>query len=443
MMGTDSGVQDDQLLWLSSPEHHVQCQWTVLKVAALGTEPAGPRYQKYGVKPEVANRVAAELGASNLALDVFSSGTSAHLRVCEKYCSAQDSAWRYHWSLHEGLMPIHRTRVDIPRAVANVSKDRTKAVFVVPMGCTEEESTRDWVASLNNMTLNKVVLLAGESVYQDAKGQPMLPRKWPTEFHYVDGCLEQADAPDFVCVNCVIAEPWRECFTVPPVDIGGSEDFLSDEGRDRVQAYMDRPFHGWVIQREGEGHDKVWWEVDAIISGSYEGNTFVRRVSDHMSNQDEPVGGNQPTYADQFCDKAGDRLTGNLRRPPEPKTSGVDTPEVSSVVQVPGKVKAEFDGCTKIQALRARLKQKYGDTFFSGEPVSLPPICGPYGEAKIRLKPDRRVYRHQDIALRRKRKEAMEKILMEFIDQGWLEPCHSEWASLWFVVPRMVAGEWH
>ena len=32
--------------------------------------------------PEVASRVVADLGASDLALDAFSSGTSAHLRVC-------------------------------------------------------------------------------------------------------------------------------------------------------------------------------------------------------------------------------------------------------------------------------------------------------------------------------------------------------------------------
>ena len=63
--------------------------------------------------------------------------------------------------------------MDIPRAVAKIHKDHSKAVLVVPMGCTEEDSTRDWVVSLTNMTLNKVVLLAGESVYQDAKGQPM------------------------------------------------------------------------------------------------------------------------------------------------------------------------------------------------------------------------------------------------------------------------------
>ena len=62
-----------------------------LEVAALDTEPTGPANQEYGVRPEVANRVVADLGASDLALDAFSSGTSAHLRVCEKYWSAQDS----------------------------------------------------------------------------------------------------------------------------------------------------------------------------------------------------------------------------------------------------------------------------------------------------------------------------------------------------------------
>ena len=183
----------------------MECQWVhpernQLEVAALGTEPASPAFQEYGVKPEVVDRVVADLGASDLALDAFSSGSSAHLRVCEKYWSAQNSAWKKHWGPHQGLIRIHCPRVDIPRAVAKIRKDRCRAVLVVPMGCTKEDSTRDWVASLANMTLNKVVLPAGESVHQNAKGQPMPPQRWPTEFHYVDGGLGQADATD-------IAEP--------------------------------------------------------------------------------------------------------------------------------------------------------------------------------------------------------------------------------------------
>ena len=329
---------------------------------------------------------------------------------------------------------------DIPRAVAKIRKDRSKAVLVVPIGCTEEESTRDWVVSLTNMTLKKVTLPAGVGVYQDAKGQPMPTQRWPTEFHYVDGGLEQADSTDFVCVNRIIAEPWRQSVAVSPVDNRESEDLLTEQELDLVQGYMDQAFHELGSQPEGKGQDKAWWEVDSIVSGSHDGDTFVRMVLDHMSSQDEPIGGNPPTYGDLFRGKTRHGALGHLGRPPERSCGG--TPQVSSVVQVPGKAKAESDDCPKIQALRARLKQKCGETFFSGKPVFPPPVRGPYGEAKIRLKPDPRVYRHREFALRGQRKEAMEKILREFIERGWLEPCHSEWASPCFVVPKKVAGEW-
>ena len=168
-------------------------------------------------------------------------------------------------------MWIHCPRGDIPRVVAKIRKDRSKAVLVVPMACTEERSTRDWVVSVTNMTLNKVVLPAGESVYQDAKGRPMPPQRWPTEFHYVDGGLEQANATDFVCVNSIMAEPWWQCFAVSPCDIRESEDLLTEEELDLVQGYMDRPFHDWGSQREGKGQDKDWWEEEKVTTMSFLG----------------------------------------------------------------------------------------------------------------------------------------------------------------------------
>ena len=94
------------------------------------------------------------------------------------------------------------------------------------------------MGSPTKMTLNKVVLPAGESVYQGAKGRPMPPKRWLTEFHYVQCALEEADTTDFVCFNCVIAEPCRQCLAVSAVDIGDSEKLL--------QGYMDPPFHDWV-----------------------------------------------------------------------------------------------------------------------------------------------------------------------------------------------------
>ena len=166
---------------------------------------------------------------------------------------------------------------------------------------------------------------------------------------------------------------------------------------------MYRPFHDWVTQGEGKGQ-------------AYNGNTIVRRVLDHMSSQEEPIGRNPPTYGDLFCGKAPEGPMGLLGRPPELKKSGVATTQVSSVVQVPGKAKAQSNECPKIQAVRSSLKQKYGDTFFSGKAVFPPPVPGPNGEAKIRLKPDPLVYRHREFALRGERKETMEKVLREFID---------------------------
>ena len=116
----------------------------------------------------------------------------------------------------------------------------------------------------------------------------------------------------------------------------------------------------------------------------------------------------------------------------------------SSKLSGPGAQQSQEESgeCPKIQALRAGLKQKYGDMFFSGNPVFPPAVLGPYGEAQIRLKPDPRVYPHRDFALKGEGKEAMEKNLREFIGRGQLQPCYSEWAPPCFVVPKKVAGEW-
>ena len=120
--------QEDQISWLSSPEHHVECQWIPsehhqLQVAALGTQPLGPTYQEYGVMPGVANQFAADLGASDLAQERFFSGASRHLWVCEKYWIHEAFARKKHWAPHQSLKWIHCPKVDIQRAVAKIRKD--------------------------------------------------------------------------------------------------------------------------------------------------------------------------------------------------------------------------------------------------------------------------------------------------------------------------------
>ena len=96
----------------------------------------------------------------------------------------------------------------------------------------------------------------------------MPPKRWPTEFHYANEGLEQADATDFVCVNHVIAHPWRHCFPVSPVDIIKSEDLLFDEELSLVERYMYEPFHDRVSHREEGGQHTAWWQLDIIVSRS-------------------------------------------------------------------------------------------------------------------------------------------------------------------------------
>ena len=185
---------------------------------------------------------------------------------------------------------------------------------------------------LTKMTLNKFVLPTGESVYQDARGQPRQPQRWPTEFHYLDGGREQANATYFVCVNCLKAEPWRQCFVVSPMNIEESGDLLPDLVLDLVKGYMSPRLHDWVSQREGRGQDKAWWEVVSILSGSYDRNTVAGRVLEHMSSREEAVYGNPATHGVLFHVKARIGPIGYLGRPPEPKLSRNDTRRVRSVV---------------------------------------------------------------------------------------------------------------
>ena len=84
-----------------------------------------------------------------------------------------------------------------------------------------------------------------------------------------------------------------------------------------------------------------------------------------MSSRDEPISRKLPTCGDLFEDKARDRQIGHLGRSPELRARANDTPQVCSVVPVPGRAKAESDESPRIQALRGTLKEKYGSTFVS------------------------------------------------------------------------------
>ena len=114
---------------------------------------------------------------------------------------------------------------------------------------------------------------------------------------------------------------------------------------------------------------------------------------------------------------------------------------VRSVVLVPKQAAEEAWENPKVAELKERLINAY-PRLFSGVANKNPPDRGRFGTARIKLKPNPKIYRHGEYQLQGNRAEAMKKLLAEFIEQGWIEPSDSEWGSPAFIVPKKEKGEW-
>ena len=114
---------------------------------------------------------------------------------------------------------------------------------------------------------------------------------------------------------------------------------------------------------------------------------------------------------------------------------------IRSVVTVPTAAAQEARENPRVDELRERLV-KDSPRLFSGVANKHPPDSGRFGTARVKLKPNPKVYRHQEYQLQGEQVEAMKKLLKEFIERGWIEPSDSEWASPAFIVPIKEKGEW-
>ena len=95
----------------------------------------------------------------------------------------------------------------------------------------------------------------------------------------------------------------------------------------------------------------------------------------------------------------------------------------------------------RVAELKERLINVY-PRLFSGVANKTPPDRGRFGTARIKLKPNPKIYRLWEYQLQGDRAEATKKLLAEFIEQGWIQASDSEWASPAFIVPRKEKGEW-
>ena len=188
----------------------------------------------------------------------------------------------------------------------------------------------------------------------------------------------------------------------------------------------------------------------------------MARVMDHIADQyDGLVGSDPPTWdfprmgADSGKNKAD---AANFRRlwvgsAPHDDKDGISDKEnsdsdpeeaytaVRSVVSIPKQAAEGAQENLKLAELKERLINAY-PRLFSGVANKNPPDRGRFGTARIKLKPNPKIYRHREYQLQGDRAEAMKKLLAEFIERGWIEPSDSEWASPAFIVPKKEKGEW-
>ena len=90
-----------------------------------------------------------------------------------------------------------------------------------------------------------------------------------------------------------------------------------------------------------------------------------------------------------------------------------------SVVLIPKEAAEEAKENPKVAELKERLINAY-PRLFSGVANKNPADCGRFGTARIKLKPNPKIYRHREYQLQGDRAEAMKKLLAEFIERSWI-----------------------
>ena len=259
-------------------EHEQLCR------AVRAVKPSQMPLDKYVYTPEALQEAVAGWRAGEPSVDAFSTAYSESLRLCKTYWHTKDSAWFKRWDEHfSGLLWIHRSPGYVPRAIAKIKSNGAKAQLVLTEKVWEDDQMVRLQDDLERMTLNSYDFPAGQSIYQDARGQKLGNTPGRATVVYVDGSLLDELEADIRMVARVVAEPMRYFFAAPSQEADlyteGRDDLTADE-LEAVVGYMHSPMHD-IMSAKGSKDETKWWEDDSIASGAFDGNAFVRRGLDH------------------------------------------------------------------------------------------------------------------------------------------------------------------
>ena len=473
-------VDDECLTWLSTDYACGSSQWNaeeedriVQAVQAVGAKSRGDRgvqLTEYGMAPQVYTRMIQTLGAEAPETDVFASRDAPLLRKCRRHWHRGDSAWHRHWGLKEwGPMYWHGSLDNTRRTVEKIVADRAKGILVITGIGSTPCPLEGLKSTLDSITLNEMSFGPEEELFIDAKGvsMPSPGQAWGTKAFLVDGAQAQPTG-DEAFIRRVGAVPMKVMFepkdgTDQPID---GIDVLSHAKIQDVVNYMRMGMHDRVAARKRRAMvtSPHWWDDKMLVTSKYEKDEFVARVMDHIAGQyDGQVGSDPPTWdfprvgtgSDEHQPEAANFRRLSVGIATHDDEDGISDEEksdsdpeeaytaVRSVVSIPKQAAEEAQENPKVAELKERLIKAY-PRLFSGVVNKNPPDRGRFGTAKIKLKPNPKIYRHREYQLQGDRAEAMKKLLAEFIERGWIEPSDSEWASPAFIVPRRrrASGGW-
>ena len=469
---------DECLTWLSTDYACGSSQWNakeedriVRAVQAVGVKSRGDRgvqLTEYGMAPQVYTRMIQTLGAEAPETDVFASRDAPLLRKCRRHWHRGDSAWHRHSGLKEwGPMYWHGSLDNTRCTVEKIVADRAKKILVITGIGSTPCPLEGLKSTLDSITLNEMSFGPEEVLFIDAKGvsMPSPGQAWGTKAFLVDGAQAQPTGDEaFICRDEAV--PMRVMFepkegTDQPVD---GIDILSHSEIDHVVNYMRMGMQDRVAakKRRAMVTSPHWLDDKMLVAGKYEKDEFVARVMDHIADQhDGPVRSDPRTWV--FRRMGGDNNknqadaanfgTPSVGSVPHDDEDGISDEEkldsnpeeaytaVRSVVSILKQAAEVAQENPKVAELKERLINAY-PRLFSGVAKKNPPDRGRFGTAKIKLKPNPKIYRHREYQLQGDRAEAMKKLLAEFIERGWIEPSDSEWASPAFIVPKKEKSEW-
>ena len=443
----------------------------VQAVQAVGAKSRGDRgvqLTEYGMARQAYARMIQTLGAEAPETDVFASRDAPLLRNCRRHWHRGDSAWHRHWGLKEwGPMYWHGSLENTRRTVEKIVADRAKGILVITGIGSTPGPLEGLKSTLDSITLNEKSFRPEEELFIDAKGlsMPSPVQAWGTKAFLVDGAQAQPTG-DEAFIRRVEAVPMRVMFepkegTDQPMD---GIDVLSHAESDHFVNYMRMRMHDRVAAKKGRAMvtSPHWWDDKMVVTGKYEKDEFVARVMDHIADKyDGPAGSDPPTWDFPRMGAGSDKYSAdaaNFRRlsvgsAPHDDEDGISHKETSeadpeeaytavrSVVSIPTQAAEEAQENPKVAKLKERLINAY-PRLFSGVANKNPPDRGRFGTARIKLKPNPKIYHHREYQLQGDRAEAMKKLWGEFIERGWIEPSDSEWASPAFIVPKKEKGEW-